>query len=182
MFWKFLNPTQQGTHRMSAKRNQRKNGPIKSKASFHSLPIKWLIPIWFVGFVIYLNSLQAPFNFDSVIFIKENPDMHSLFDLNALWRSNPSRFLVALTFAAFIEARSANPHENCRTVRKADGHVPGNLGASRQQVERMEPRSLSSPDRTCRLEPHLYRCLGRRASGLSSFVALDQSPSVSSAR
>ncbi len=88
---------------MSAKRNQRKNGPIKSKASFHSLPIKWLIPIWFVGFVIYLNSLQAPFNFDSVIFIKENPDMHSLFDLNALWRSNPSRFLVALTFAANYE-------------------------------------------------------------------------------
>ena len=92
------------------KKHQTTPGAKLPKA--HSLqgvfPVKLLVIVWAIGFMIYLNALQTPFNFDSIVFIKENPDAHNLFDVATLWRANPSRFLPALSFAVNYQIHGLN--------------------------------------------------------------------------
>ncbi len=60
-----------------------------------------LLAILILGGMIYSNVLNGPPIFDDIGYIKSNPKIHDLSDINAIWNawSHPSRFIGYLTFA-----------------------------------------------------------------------------------
>lgn len=60
-----------------------------------------LIPILALGWVIYANSLNGPFLFDDIGYIKSNDKIRDISDVSAIWHAwkHPARFIGYLTFA-----------------------------------------------------------------------------------
>ena len=54
---------------------------------------------WLLGFAIYVMVIDAPFVFDDVLFIKQNPVLHDPSAPLEIWLFNPARFLSNYSFA-----------------------------------------------------------------------------------
>ena len=71
------------------------NQPIKNNFYRVSLPLLIVL----IGWAIYHPALRAPFYFDDIFIVVENPIIKNFKNIQWLWYFDPSRFLSHLTFA-----------------------------------------------------------------------------------
>jgi hypothetical protein len=65
--------------------------------------------LFIIGFLLYSVSIKGSFVFDDIRWIVNNPAVHNIGNIAAIWQSNPTRFIANLTFAATYSLIGAAP-------------------------------------------------------------------------
>lgn len=73
---------------------------MERERRFTASPTSWATALFAATLLAYLPSFGARFFLDDFRIILENPLLHDLADISAIWRFSEARFIASLTFAA----------------------------------------------------------------------------------
>ncbi|MFH0795732.1 MAG: tetratricopeptide repeat protein [Candidatus Omnitrophota bacterium] len=82
-----------------SKHNIKSGGFVSRGLKFYSSTPLAIIFIFFLGFLIYSNTFQSPFQFDEELFILHNSAIQNLWNIKDIWNFAPTRFITYLSFA-----------------------------------------------------------------------------------